>query len=159
MNTKRHISGWLLAARIAAAVALVAVGGDHLYEYAVDYYSAIPTIGVLFLLNAIGGFGLGAATLVPVERFLAPRAAFRATALIAAAGLTLAASSLVALFISESTPLFGFMEVGYRTSIVIAIVAEVASIVLLIAVVVLAERDVNRGRVRLSLAARPAPPV
>jgi hypothetical protein len=129
MVTKRHNPGWLLTARTAAALALVAVGGDHLYEYTADYYSAIPTIGVLFLLNAIGGFGLGAATLAPLDPFLARRTAFRATAVIAAAGITLAAFSLVALFISEGTPLFGFMESGYRTSIVIAIIAEVAAIV------------------------------
>jgi hypothetical protein len=38
MVTKRHNPGWLLTARIAAALALVAVGGDHLYEYTADYY-------------------------------------------------------------------------------------------------------------------------
>jgi hypothetical protein len=158
MVTKQHTTGWLLAARTASAIALVAVGGDHLYEYSVDYYSAIPTIGVLFLLNAIGGFALAAAVLVPFERFLARRTAFRVTAAIAAAGIALAASSLVALFISESTPLFGFMETGYRTTIMIAIIAEVAAIVFLVALVGLAATDVNRGPVQLTTPARPAPP-
>jgi hypothetical protein len=158
MVTKRPTAAWLLAARAAAAIALVAVGGDHLYEYSVDSYSAIPTIGVLFLLNAIAGFGLAAAVLVPFERFLARRTALRVTAGIAVAGIALAASSLVALFISESAPLFGFMETGYRTTIMIAIIAEVAAIVSLVAVVALAAQDVNRGRVRLTPTARPAPP-
>jgi hypothetical protein len=159
MVTRRNNTGWLLAARIAAALALVAVGGDHLYEYTVDYYSAIPTIGVLFLLNGIGGCALGAATLVPLELFLARRTAFRLTAVTAAAGISLAAVSLVALFVSEATTLFGFMEAGYRTSIVIAIVAEAAAIIFLVAVVALVGADVNRDRVRPRPTVRPAPPV
>jgi hypothetical protein len=158
MLTSRHSSSWLRAARVASALALFTVGCDHLYEYSVDFYSAIPTIGVLFLLNAIGAFGLAAAILVPTERFRARRTAIRVTAVIAAAGITLAAASLVALFISESTPLFGFMEAGYRTSIVIAIASEVAAIVSLVAVVILAERNVDGDRVRLGPAASPAPP-
>jgi hypothetical protein len=144
MSTRRRHAGWLGAARVASALALFVVGADHLYEYSVDYYSAIPTIGVLFLLNAIGGFTLGAAALVPVERHFAPRLAIKMTVGIASAGIALAATSLIALFVSENTSLFGFMESGYRTSIVIAIVAEAAAIVCLVAVVALAGKDVSR---------------
>jgi hypothetical protein len=39
--------------------------------------------------------------------------------------------SLVALLISEQTPLFGFMESGYRQAIVISIALEAATTVLL----------------------------
>ena len=39
-------------------------------------------------------------------------------------GWGLAAAGLIALEISEHTPLFGFMEHGYRSAIVFAIVAE-----------------------------------
>ena len=45
------LTPWL---RAAGALALFAVAADHLYEYFVDHYSAIPTIGWLFLLNGIG---------------------------------------------------------------------------------------------------------
>ena len=38
---------------------------------------------------------------------------------------------MVALFISESTTLFGFSEAGYRAPVVIAIVAEVVTVLLL----------------------------
>jgi hypothetical protein len=51
--------------------------------------------------------------------------------LLALSGVAIAAGSLVALFISESGSLFGFSESGYRTAIIIAIVAEVAAVVLL----------------------------
>ena len=63
MVTSQARAGWLRAARVASALALFVVAGDHLYEYSSDYYSAIPTIGTLFLLNAIGGFAIGAALL------------------------------------------------------------------------------------------------
>jgi len=66
---------------------------------------------------------------VPLERLLAKRTATWLNVALAVAGMAVAGLSLVALFVSESTPLFGFMEAGYRTSIVIAIVAEAAAIV------------------------------
>ncbi len=49
----------------------------------------------------------------------------------------MAAGSLVALFISERTPLFGFMERGYRPEIVIAIVAEAVALLALLALLAL----------------------
>jgi hypothetical protein len=135
MKAEARHAQWALAARIASIITLFAIGGDHLYEYTADHYSVIPTIGTLFLLNAVGGFGLGAALFVPLGRFMPRRQAELVTAGIAAAGIGLAAGSLAALFISESTPLFGFMEFGYRTSIVIAIVAEAGAIVALVGLV------------------------
>lgn len=38
-------------ARYLGAVALVGVGVDHLWQFSVDSYSVIPTIGTLFALN------------------------------------------------------------------------------------------------------------
>ena len=108
--------------RALGALALFAIAADHLYEYYVDGYSSIPTIGTLFLLNGIGGIALGLALLVAKNR---------PAGVAAVAGIGLATASLIALFVSESTPLFGFMEFGYRTVIVVAIVAEVSAIVLL----------------------------
>jgi hypothetical protein len=52
-------------------------------------------------------------------------------ALFAVGGIGIALGSLVGLFVSESSGLFGFVEHGYRTAIVLAIVAEVATITFL----------------------------
>jgi len=49
----------------------------------------------------------------------------------AVSGIGIAVGSLVGLFVSESSGLFGFVEHGYRTAIVLAIVAEVAAVVFL----------------------------
>ena len=54
-------------------------------------------------------------------------------AVFAVGGIGLAVLSLAALFVSESSGLFGFVEHGYRMAIVVAIVAEVAAIVCLVA--------------------------
>jgi hypothetical protein len=117
--------------RTLGAVALFAVAADHLYEYYVDQYSTVPTIGPLFLLNGIGAVGLGLALLVPFERLLPARYGQPAVNATALAGITLAAATLAGLIVSEHTPLFGFREYGYRTVIVLAIAAEAAAIVLL----------------------------
>jgi hypothetical protein len=42
-------------------------------------------------------------------------------------GIALGVLSLAALFVSEGSGLFGFVENGYRTAIVLAIVAEIAA--------------------------------
>ncbi|MFL5835123.1 MAG: hypothetical protein ACJ76K_00895, partial [Solirubrobacteraceae bacterium] len=51
--------------------------------------------------------------------------------LLAASGIGVAMGSLIALLISEQTPLFGWVESGYRQAIVISIVLEVAATLLL----------------------------
>jgi hypothetical protein len=119
--------------RISSAIALFGIALDHWYAYYVDSYSSIPTIGTLFLLNILGGIALALAILAPIERIVPTRYARATLSWVALAGITLAAASLAALFVSESTPLFGFMEFGYRAVIVLAIVAESAAIVLLAA--------------------------
>jgi hypothetical protein len=113
------------------AAALLAVAADHLYEYQVDHYSAIPTIGLLFLLNAVSATILALALLAPVQRLAPRRLGTLALPAIAAGGIGIAGTSLAALFVSESTPLFGFMESGYRLPVVLAIVAETASMLVL----------------------------
>ena len=125
-----------LILRGLGAVALFAVAAVHFYEYYVDDYSAIPTIGTLFLLNGVSATVLGLALLAPVQRLAPPRLRTAALPAIAAAGIGIAATSLAALFVSETRPLFGFMEVGYRLVIVLAIVAEGAAIVVLTALLV-----------------------
>jgi len=54
-----------------------------------------------------------------------------ATALLALSGVGIAAGSVAGLLISETTDLFGFMEDGYRSAIVLSLLFEGATIVLL----------------------------
>jgi hypothetical protein len=107
------------------------VGGIHLQQYVGADYRAAPTVGTLFLLNAIASAVVGAGLLAPIDRFAPSRQADAAIGLLAAGALAIAVGSLIALFISESASLFGFTESGYGGPIVAAIVAEVATIVLL----------------------------
>jgi len=112
------------------AVAVLATGVDHIQQYYVDDYSTVPTIGTLFLLNFVSAVVIAAGLIAPLRR-LAGRHADAIRALFAVAGIGLGALSLAALFISESSGLFGFVEHGYRTPIALAIVAEAAAVVLL----------------------------
>ena len=58
----------LLGLRALGALALLAIAADHLYEYYADHYSAIPTIGTLFLLNGAGATALALILLAPSTR-------------------------------------------------------------------------------------------
>ena len=111
------------SARYLGAAALLGAGIVHLQQYAGAEYSVIPTIGTLFVLNFAASTVLAVALFAPVRR--------RAAQLVAAAGIGLAITSLAALLVSEQTPLFGFMESGYRQAIVLAIALEGAAAVLL----------------------------
>jgi hypothetical protein len=121
--------------RILGALAVLAMGAVHLQQYIGAGYHAIPTIGTLFLLNAIGSGIVGIGLLLPVERALSARPARATVGALALAAVAMSAAALVSLFISESGSLFGFSESGYRTAIVVAIVAEAATILLLVPVV------------------------
>jgi hypothetical protein len=135
--------------RLLAAASLLAVGGVHIQQYIVQDYRVIPTIGPLFLLNFIGGTVLGLYFLIPVGRN-AGRFRLRVDAVAALTGWFLAAGALIALLVSEHTPLFGFMEHGYRFAIVFAIVSEAVAIVTLTTVLVdgqvTARRDQGQRR-------------
>ena len=125
----RARSPWL-AARFLGAVSLLAVGAVHLQQYEF-LYSAIPTIGTLFVLNFVGATALGLGLLSPVERLLG-RWGGAAVTLLAASGVLLAVTAFASLLISERTPLFGFMEPGYDpTAITASKVAELVTIGLL----------------------------
>jgi hypothetical protein len=118
------------ALRALGAILLLFVGADHYYEYSVDQYSVLPTIGTLFLLNFISATVFGLLLLAPLHCLL--HRFGRAALLIAtASGFAIAATSLVALLVSEQTILFGFMESNYRPAIVVAIASEAAAAVCL----------------------------
>ena len=115
-----------VAARYLGAAALLGVGLNHLDQYSAEHYSAIPTIGTLFALN----FASAALITAPVQR-LPGRAGRLALPLLSAGGIAVAAASIAGLLLSESTGLFGFMEVGYRPAILLSIALEAATIALL----------------------------
>jgi hypothetical protein len=134
----------LLAVRIVGALLLLFVGLDHYYEYSVDSYSVVPTIGTLFLLNFISATVIGLLLLVPLDR-IAPHVGRLGQRAAALSGAGIAGTSLVALLISEQTKLFGFMESNYRPAIVIAIATEAATTIVLGTLFVL-----TRGSSRLA---------
>lgn len=117
-------------ARILGALSLLAVGVDHIEQFYVDSYSAIPTIGTLFALNFASAVPVTLGLLAPLRR-VAGRWANAAWAFLALSGIGIAAGSLAGLLISESSGLFGFMEQGYRSAISVSIVFEVATMLLL----------------------------
>ncbi len=107
--------------RYLGALATIVVGAVHLQQYA-DFIADVPTIGVLFLLN-----GLGAGVIVILLTT-------RHAALGALGGIALSAGALVSLLISMTdNGLFDYTEPTFRSAVVVAIVAEAAAVVLLLA--------------------------
>jgi hypothetical protein len=137
-----------VAVRLLAAALVLFVGADHYYEYAVDQYQVLPTIGTLFLVNFISATAVGIALLLPLER-LFRRLGGALTSLAAVCGFGIAATSLIALLVSEQTPLFGFMELNYRPAILVALSSEAAAAAAAAALLVmtlLASRSHGRAR-------------
>ena len=108
--------------RILGAVAVLVVGAVHLEQYFAVHFDVVPVIGPLFVLNFVGASLIGLGLLAPLGR-LRP--------LLALGGIGLAATAFVFFFISESRPLFGFEDYGYRPAILVALAAEAAAVVLL----------------------------
>jgi hypothetical protein len=123
--------------RYLGALAVLATGIAHIEQYWVDSYSTVPTIGTLFLLNFIAAIVIALGLVAPLRR-VAGRYADAVRAVFALSGIGLGVISLAALFISEGSGLFGFVEHGYRMAIVVAIVAEAAAAVFLVTFLVAA---------------------
>jgi hypothetical protein len=111
-------AAWL-AARVLGALGVLAVGAVHLQQYE-TLYSAIPTIGPLFVLNFAGATAIGLGLLAPLDRILGRRWGGVAVGILSLAGVGLAATAFAFLAISEQTPLFGFMEPGYDPGAILA---------------------------------------
>lgn len=107
--------------RVLAAALILVIAGVHFQQY-VDFMSQVPTVGVLFLLNAAGGAGLALALLSP-DRTL------RSLASVGAIGLCL--GSLVSIAIALQSSFFGYAEPNLRLPIALAIVSEVLAIPIL----------------------------
>ena len=147
MASARRAPGATVA-RYLGAVALAGVGVDHLWQFSVDSYSVIPTIGTLFALN------VASALLVALGLIALPQRPTRrwGSALLAAGGVGIALGSFAGLEVSESTGLFGFMESGYRAAIVLSIALDAATVIFLGAFLV-----AGRGDRPGAVAAQPPP--
>jgi hypothetical protein len=117
-------------ALVLGAAGVLATGADHLYEYWANQFSTVPTIGTLFLLNFISATLVGLALLLPLPR-LVPHHAAPVRALVAVGGIAIGAASLIGLWISETSSLFGFTDSGFRPTILAAIVSESVAVVAL----------------------------
>lgn len=130
------------------AAGVLATGADHLYEYSANGFSTVPTIGTLFLLNFVAATVVGVGLLLPLRR-ITQRFADPVRSLLALSGIGIAATSLVALWVSETSSLFGFADYGFRTTIVVAIVAESTAILALTAYLVLTRARIAVPRTHL----------
>jgi hypothetical protein len=98
--TRRPAVALVWALRIVGAALLAATAGIHL-DLWLDGYRDIETIGPMFLLNVVAGFGLALLLLVTPHRFLP---------WVAALGALTMLGSLAALILSTTVGLFGFVE-------------------------------------------------
>jgi len=112
------------AARYLCAVSILLVGAVHAQQYYGAYFSVVPTIGTLFLLSFIGAAIVGAVLLSPV-RHLGREIGDAALVAAALGAISIAVGTFVSLLISEYTPLFGFMESGYRLAVVLTLLFDV----------------------------------
>ncbi|MCW2964078.1 MAG: hypothetical protein JWO17_1330 [Actinomycetia bacterium] len=123
VRTRLHLGDVAEVTRYLGAVSILLVGAVHAQQYYGAYFSFVPTIGTLFLLSFIGSAVTGVALVAPVRRF--GRGVGDLVFVVAAfAAVGIAVGSLVSLLVSEYTPLFGFMESGYRLAIVLALVFD-----------------------------------
>jgi hypothetical protein len=118
---RRTIAGE--TARYLGAVSILVVGAIHAQQYYDAYFSYVPTIGTLFLLSFIGAAIVGVVLLAPVRK-LRRRLGDLILALAALGAIGIAVGTLVSLLVSEYTPLFGFMESGYRLAIVLTLLFD-----------------------------------
>ena len=124
----RQLAGEI--ARYLGAVSILLVGAVHAQQYYDAYFSVVPTIGTLFLLSFIGAGIVGTILFAPVRRL--GRELGDAVLIVAALGaICIAVGTFVSLLISEYTPLFGFMESGYRLAVVLTLVFDVMTTVFL----------------------------
>jgi hypothetical protein len=121
----------MTATRRAGALALLAVGAVHLQQYIDTNYRLVPTIGPLFLLNAIGSLIVAGLLIAPTERVVSGRLRDASVGILAAVAVGISVGSLVILLLAENGGVFGFAEDGYATPIIVAIIAEAVATVLL----------------------------
>jgi hypothetical protein len=126
-------------ARYLGAVSILLVGVVHAQQYYDAYFSFVPTIGTLFLLSFVGSGVVGLTLIAPVRR-LGRNIGDLVLVLASLGAIGIAVGSLASLLVSEYTPLFGFMESGYRLAIVLTLVFDTLATVFLGAFVLIVAR-------------------
>jgi len=116
--------------RPVGAVLIIGVGVVHLEQY-LEFIKDVPTIGVLFLLNA---FAAGTTCLLLASPFLLPGAL---------AGIGMSVGSLVSIVISRyaASGLFSYREPTWRSPIIIAVALEAAAVAVLTAALIAQRRS------------------
>jgi hypothetical protein len=117
-------------ARYLGAISILVVGAIHVQQYYDAYFRVVPTIGTLFLLSFVGAGVVGAVLLAPVH-LLGARAGALVEGAASLGGIGIALGTLVSLVVSEYTPLFGFMESGYRAAVVLTLLFDGLTILFL----------------------------
>jgi len=120
-RSRRYLAGEI--ARYLGAISILVVGAIHAQQYYDAYFYVVPTIGTLFLLSFIGAAVVGVTLLAPVRK-LGARLGDVILALAALGAIGIAIGTFVSLLVSEYTPLFGFMESGYRLAVVLTLVFD-----------------------------------
>jgi hypothetical protein len=120
-----------LAAYAIGAVALAGEAAVHVQQY-FELFHDVSWIGPLFLANAV-------ACIVTIAGL-----GYQPTRQLAAlAGIAISVVALGSLVISYGTGLFGWQEAGFRTAILLVLIAEVGAVVFLAAALAL---DTATGR-------------
>ena len=140
-SRRLHVVGEI--ARYLGAVSILVVGAIHAQQYYDAYFSAVPTIGTLFLLSFVGAAVVGVVLFTPA-RLLGRRVGDLILALAALGAIGIAVGTLVSLLVSEYTPLFGFMESGYRLAIVLTLLFDALTTAFLGLFLVALAPDVRR---------------
>jgi hypothetical protein len=117
-------------ARYLGAISILVVGAIHAQQYYDAYFNVVPTIGTLFLLSFVGAAIVGGLLFAPV-RLLGERVGDLILLLAALGAIGIAVGTFVSLLISEYTPLFGFMESGYRLAVVLTLLFDALTTVFL----------------------------
>jgi hypothetical protein len=125
--------------RYLGAAALAGVGVVHIWQFYVDSYSVIPTIGSLFALNFASALVVALGLVAPVPR-LSRRWGATLLAVLAASGVGIALGSFAGLEVSETSGLFGFTEPGHRAAVTLSIALDAATVALLSAFLVAGRR-------------------
>ena len=120
--------------RVLSALALLAMGGIHLY-LVLDGVDGV--LGVLFVLNAIGGLLLAIAVLAAPRRLLA---------IASVLGLLFLVGTLLALILALTVGLFGISEVIDGQLVVTTLIVESIGIVVLAVTTALAFRMQRAGQ-------------
>ncbi len=127
-TTRRPATGLVWGLRILGAVLLAAMGWIHLDLWLAGYRT-IDVIGPAFLLNAVAGFGLAVLLLV------VPRPVLHWVALL---GAMTALGTLAGLLLSTTVGLFGFVETTAAALWWESFWVEIAAVVVLAALALVA---------------------